>query len=149
MCYFPGGFIFSHGACSIDDCKAGGIALPKPIEELQNSVRVFFGGIVAKIKEILKKWFDKVFDFFSDMLKEGYKTVREMFKGWFQKHRIQQDVFSHLTETKWAALFLLSSFTFSHFHVCQVPFFLVGVRKDSVDRTRPQQMPLPELSRAV
>jgi hypothetical protein len=118
VCYFPGGFIFSHGACSIDDCKAAPLGVsvpvpPKPKEKLQNSVSVIFEGIVAKIKEILKKWFDKVFDFFNYMLKEGYKTFREMFKGWFQKDRIQQHPLSPLTVTKWAALFLLSFF----FHI--------------------------------
>ena len=117
MCYFPGGFIFSHGACSIDDCKAAPLGVsvpvpPKPIEERKNSVHVFFGGIVKKIKEILKKWFGNVLRYFNDMLNLVFETAEQLF-GWFKQEGIQQDVFSHLTVTKWAALFLLSSFTFS------------------------------------
>ena len=120
VCYFPGGFIFSHGACSIDDCKAAPLGVsqvsvpvpPKPIEERKNWVRVFFGGIVAKIKEILKKWFGNVLGYFNDMLNLVFETVEQLF-GWFKQEGIQQDVFSPLTVTKWAALFLLSSFTFS------------------------------------
>lgn len=114
VCYFPGGFIFAHEACSSDDCKASEVE----VKEKQSGVREIMAGIVAKIKRILKEWFTNVLKFFNDMLDKAYKTVEDMFKSWKKDH-IDQVPLNPLTVTKWAALLLLSSFTFSRCARCR------------------------------